>query len=80
MIRRFNDNYFEYNIVKFIGTVYFGNLIHINTTLPFNVLSKRDIGNESLDNESPLNINHNLKFGCQLSFDCSNIYSVSYRK
>lgn len=52
----------------------------VKTSLPFNDLSKRDIGNELLGNESPLNISHNLKFGCQLSFACSNICSISYKK
>jgi len=55
-------------------------LVHVKTMLPFNDLSRRDIGNESLINEFPLNISHNLKFGFQLSSACSNIYSISYRK
>lgn len=67
-----------YNIKIFI----IGNLINIKRQkcLPFNDLSKSEIGNDLLGNESSLSISHNLKFGCQLSFACSNKYSVSFRK
>lgn len=48
--------------------------------LPFNDLSKSEIGNDLLNVEFSLNTSHNLKLGFQLPFACSNKFSISYRK